>query len=89
MIELNPLDVLGSRKMNRIPPHFSSTKLSDHSLYTTEIEDWIRAKLKGRFSIKQVPVIGSEGHLKTEVRVGFEEEKELTYFMLACPHLRR
>lgn len=89
MIELNPLDVLGSRKLGRIPPHFSTTKLSDVSFISAEFEDWIGAKLKGRYCIRQVPVVTNEGHLKTEIRVGFEDEKELTYFMLACPHLRR
>lgn len=89
MIELNPLDVLGARKVSRIFPHFSTTKLSDRELYDSETENWIKAKLKGRFCIKKVPEVDSDGHLKTEVYVGFEDEKELTFFMLGCPSLRR
>ena len=33
--------------------------------------------------------VDKDGKLKTPTYVGFEEEKELTYFMLACPNLRR
>ena len=31
----------------------------------------------------------NDERFQTATFVGFEEQKELTYFMLACPHLRR
>jgi len=43
----------------------------------------------GRFYIKRQPGISQDGKLKTATYVGFEDHKELTYFMLACPHIRR
>ena len=30
-----------------------------------------------------------DGNLKSTTFMAFEDQKELTYFMLACPHLRR
>ena len=89
MIELNPLDVLGLRKMERIPPHFFKTELREGEIFNHELEDWIKLRLKGRYSLRQIPSVDKDGKLKTPTYVGFEEEKELTYFMLACPNLRR
>jgi len=89
MIELNPLDVLESRKLNRIPPHFSKTKIDDREFFNHELEDWIKVRLRGRYSLKSIPAIDKDGKLNTSTFVAFEDEKELTYFMLACPNLRR
>lgn len=89
MIDLNPLDVLGSRKMDRIPLHFSKTKLLEQDLFNSGLENWVKNTLKGRYGIKKMPTINKDGNLTSSTFIGFEDEKELTYFMLACPHLRR
>jgi hypothetical protein len=91
MIELNPLDVLHSRKLFRIPRHFSKVKLSDSSFVTDlhEIENWIENRCKSRYSISKVCSTDNTGKIKESTFAGFEEEKELTYFMLACPYFRR
>jgi hypothetical protein len=89
MIELNPLDVLDLRKLSRIPPHFFKTELKEGEIFNHDLEDWIKLKLRGRYSLRQIPTVDRDGKLKNSTYVGFEEEKELTYFMLACPNLRR
>lgn len=91
MIELNPLDILNIRRMNRIPKHFSKIKISDTSYVSDlgELESWIENRCKNRYSISKVANIDSSGKIKDSIYVGFEEEKELTYFMLACPYFRR
>lgn len=90
MFDLNPLDVLNKRSLSFIPPHFAKFKLQD-SMFggTNSIDSWIKNKLKGRYAICKHPSIDNEGHLKSNLFVAFEDQKELTYFMLACPHLRR
>lgn len=88
MFDLNPIDVLKQRKLTTLPPHFSKTKISDFELFEG-VEDWIQSKLKGRYCIVRSPGIDNNGNLKTSMILGFEEQKELTYFMLACPILRR
>ena len=88
MIELNPLDVLRSREVKSMPPHFSTMKISDNERYDYQIIDWLTEKTIGRYSINAYPNVSSN-QFKTSTFVGFEEEKELTYFMLACPYLRR
>jgi hypothetical protein len=89
MLDLNPTDVLKIREVKSIPPHFSKIKISDNEKFDHNLLDWIKTKLKGRYYIASFPAIDSNDRLKISAFVGFEEQKELTYFMLACPYLRR
>jgi len=89
MFDLNPIDVLQQRKLTTLPPHFSKVKVSDGELFDNGMENWIIAKLRNRFCIVRSPSVDADGQLKSASYVGFEDQKELTYFMLACPNLRR
>jgi hypothetical protein len=89
MFDLNPIDVLKQRKLKILPPHFSQFKLADVDFLIGEFEDWIGTKLKGRYCIVRSPNIDQDGRCKSSTFVAFEDQKELTYFMLACPYLRR
>jgi len=86
-IELNVIDVLKKRQLNFLPVHFKSIAVDNFNV--VKIEDWINTKLKGRFCITQIPRIDKDDKLRSTSIVAFEEEKELTYFMLACPYTRR
>ena len=88
MFDLNPLDVLRQRKLKIAAPHFSTLGISDSDIFDG-IEDWVKIKLKGRYFIVRKPLIDKSGNLKSSYTIGFEDQKELTYFMLACPQLRR
>jgi hypothetical protein len=87
MIDLNPLGVLKQRKVKTLPPHF--VKIAILFDFDNNIEKWIENKLSGRYCVLKVPEIDSTGNLKSTLYAGFEDQKELTYFMLACPLLRR
>ena len=89
MFNLNPIDVLNRRETTVLPVHFSKIKVSETDMFDGKVKQWIQTKLKGRFCIVKSPTIDQSGNLKSATVVGFEEQKELTYFMLACPHLRR
>lgn len=89
MLKINALDILNLRQIDSVAPHFAKIKLADMDLFGADVETWIRSKLIGRFYIKRQPGISQDGKLKTATYVGFEDHKELTYFMLACPHIRR
>lgn len=88
MFDLNPIDVLKQRKLTILPPHFSKIKISDSEIFEG-IEEWVQNKLKGRYCLVKYPSIDQEGNLKSSYHIGFEDQKELTYFMLACSILRR
>jgi hypothetical protein len=90
---MNPytyLDLLNARQLNWNPVSFHTTKISIfESLNIDDLTNWIKEKLVGRFYINRTPVVASDNRLKSILVLGFEEEKELTYFMLACPYFRR
>jgi hypothetical protein len=89
MIDINPLEVLNKRKLEHIPLHFKNVNLGSSFFEQDDLEHWVRSKLKGRYSIKSLPTIDDKGILKLSSFLGLEEEKELTYFLLACPYFRR
>ena len=90
MFDLNPLNILNQRKVSTLPPHFGKVKIADDvGIFDNELETWINTKLKNRFCIVKYPSTNNNGQLKLSTFVGFEDQKELTYFMLACPHFRR
>lgn len=89
MIDYNHLDLIGERALSFIPPHFSRTTLSDRDEWNrNSFESWIKNKLHGRYCLTKVPIIEND-KLKSSLIVAFEDHSEMTYFMLACPHLRR
>lgn len=88
MFDLNPIDVLKQRKLTTIPPHFTKMRISDAEVFEG-VEEWVRIKMKGRYYLTKQPGIDKNGNLRSSYFIGFEDQKELTYFMLACPHLRR
>lgn len=89
MFDLNPIDVLKQRKLSTTPPHFKKAEVPESTIFDSSIDDWIRNKLKGRYYLLRQPGIDRTGRVRSATVVGFEDSKELTYFMLACPLLRR
>jgi hypothetical protein len=90
MVELNPLNILNQRQLDTLPPHFAKVKIADDAvLFDNNLSNWINTRLKQRFCIVKQPGVNSNGQLKLATFVGFEDQKELTYFMLACPYFRR
>ncbi len=89
MFDLNPLDVLNKRFLKSMPPHFAKMKLSKIDYQINEIKDWIDTKCKNRYAISKLPTIDNDGKLNVYIYVGFEDHKELTFFMLGCPFIRR
>lgn len=89
-MKLNPLSVCKKRKVNFLPLHFSKILLHDDSiLFDDSLINWIEQKLNGRYAIVTLPCVLKDSKLITETFVAFEDSKELTYFMLAYPNLRR
>lgn len=90
MIKLEPLSILKARKLDFVPPHFSKISVdSTQWNFKETISEWIENKLSGRYSVILYPGIDKKTNKQKNLTViAFEEEKELTYFMLACPHIR-
>jgi hypothetical protein len=89
MIDLNPLDILKQRKMKFVPPHFVKAKISESFIWDNSVENWVSSKLKGRYCITKFPMFDENGKLRSTSILALEDQKEMTYFMLACPYIRR
>jgi len=90
-MEYNNLDLLDERRLDYLPPQFPIFHLDDKIMITEKdnILNWIRIKLKGRFALLKFINIGADQRSKSRFTVGFEKTSELTYFIIACPFLRR
>ena len=84
---VNPLSVLGLRKLRTPPEHFVKLKVNLASrLEIGLIENWINFNLNGRYSIAiRTSVI--ENNISEYIEIGFEEPSDRTLMTLGCPHL--
>lgn len=90
MFDLNPLDVLKERKLGFLPAHFSQITISNTLMFDSSVEHWINTRLKGRYCIVKTTAIDPETNkLKLTTVLGLEDQKEMMYFILAYPNLRR
>jgi hypothetical protein len=84
----NSLNLLGIRKLEVPPVFFTYCHLTLAYNLILAIEEWIQDHCKGRYYIGQANSVSEDGSVNSAVQVGFEESKEMSYFMLACPHLK-
>ena len=84
----NPLNFFNIRKLNTVPPHFEFISIPMHYNLQESIEKWILKNLKGRFYVGQNINLSTSNTLTPVLQIGFEEGKEMSYFTLACPHLK-
>lgn len=86
--KINPLNVLGLRRVDFPAHHFSYANLPKYNhAYVAKLDAWIRQNLNGRYYIGQYIGLASDNSIIYTTRVGFENEKELSFFTLACPDL--
>lgn len=91
-IKINPLNVFGMRRTRFCPPHFESANVEMTYNMTRALESWIDENTSGRYFIgsKVEPNMrGNSGsRIKYSTSVAFENSKDLSYFLLACPYLK-
>jgi len=84
--EVNPLSVLGMRKLNFIPEHFARITVNN-SIDSKLLDHWINYNLNSRYSIKNTLYVGSDNKMIDGIEIGIEDPKELTMLTIGCPHL--
>ena len=85
--KINPLNVLECRELRDPPPHFHYLNLDLKYNLQKSIRDWIVLNLKNRFYIGETLVL-EDNQFALKLKVGFEEPKEASFFLIACPHLK-
>ncbi len=82
--EPNPLNVFNLRTLSVPPPHFEYCTVPMSYNLTEAMTNWVKGNLKGRYYIGH----SLDKEYSNVLKIGFENPKELSYFMLACPLLK-
>jgi len=86
--KINSLNVFEVRRVKSAPPHFEYVNLPMKYNLEESLVKWIKQNLKNRFYTGKNVSLDSDNKLVQVLTVGFEETKDMSYFMLACPHLK-
>jgi len=82
-------NLFGTRKLKYSPAHLSYTTIPMSYNLEKAVDKWIYSNLKKRYYIGKGFAIGNaKKHPNSCLKVGFEDPKELSYFILACPLLK-
>jgi len=84
--QINPLGVLGSRKLSFIPAHFKKIFVSS-SIDAKIIDHWISYNLNSRYAIKKNFIVNDQNKITEVVEIGIEDQKEITILTLGCSYL--
>lgn len=84
----NPLNYFGLRRVEFACPHFAYTSIDDFKpTITRDLDTWIKYNLNGRYYIGQDLALDHNNTIIYITLIGFEQEKELSFFKIACSDL--
>ena len=84
----NALNLLDLRRVRFPARHFHYTVLSFYKpTQLSKLDNWIFQSLNGRYYIGQTILLDNNNTLTYGTKVGFEEEKELSFFLLSYSDL--
>lgn len=87
--EPNYLNFFEIRRAKVPPPWFDYINIPLRYNMEQTLTKWIEENLKGRFYIGRSTQLSPETNSPESVcKIGFENQKELSYFTLACPYLK-
>jgi hypothetical protein len=85
----NPLNYFDLRRVNFLSPHFKSMTIDKYTpAIIKSLDSWIKNNLTGRYYIGQGIALDNNNNIIYTTQIGFETEKELSFFTIACPHLQ-
>lgn len=86
--EPNPLTIFKSRRLQMPSVFLDFTEIK----FTYNLEDavvqWIEKNCKGRYYVGKALGTSADNTSKVCLKVGFEQPKETSYFIMACPLLK-
>ena len=85
--EPNPLNFYSLRRLKLLPNHFEFITVGLTYNIETAFINWIEDNLKSRYYIGKSFSLDNN-QVGAILKIGFEDSKELSYFVLACPHLK-
>ena len=88
VLKANPYNIFMVRRLQFPPNHFEYVDIPFQYNINEALEKWIEGHLKSRYYVGRSTSLDHDKTIVNTVRIGFEESRELSYFMLACPHLK-
>ena len=85
--KINPLNVLGCREVGDPPPHFHYLNIDLKYNMVGSLKQWVYENLRSRFYLGESLQL-CNNHFVIQIKIGFEEPKEASFFLLACPLLK-
>jgi hypothetical protein len=86
----NPLNYFNLRRVEFACPHFKYITLDKYNInYIRNLDSWIQKNLNNRYYIGQNLTLDGSNTIVYNTRIGFESEKELSFFTIACPILQQ
>lgn len=86
--EPNPLNLFDIRRLKVPPRHFEYISIPIRYNLLDSITKWIVDNCKGRFYVGKTVDVDGSNTVSQMLKIGFEDPKEMSYFTLACPHLK-
>ena len=86
--KINPLNVIGGRRLECLLPHMDPIPTNSTSLYRHDVITWIESNLKGRYWIGTLTKL-DDNRISSYDAIAFEDPYESTLFLLSCPHLAK
>lgn len=84
----NPLNYFDLRRVEFACPHFKYTTIEKYNpTLIKSMDSWIRNNLNNRYYIGQGISLDNNHTIVYVTQIGFESEKELSFFKIACPYL--
>jgi hypothetical protein len=85
----NPLNYFNIRRVDVACPHFKYTTIEKYNpSLLKSVNKWISTNLNSRYYIGQGITLDHSNTIVYNTRIGFESEKELSFFTIACPYLQ-
>ena len=85
--KINPLNVLGCREVGDPPPHFHYLNIDLKYNMVGSLKQWVYENLRSRFYLGESLQLYNNQFV-IQIKIGFEEPKEASFFLLACPLLK-
>jgi hypothetical protein len=85
----NPLNFFDLRRVNFLSPHFRVSTIDKYNPNLIKnFDNWIKNNLTGRYYIGQGIDLDTGNNIVYTTEIGFETEKELSFFTIACPFIQ-
>lgn len=84
----NPLNYFNLRRVEYAAPHFKYFTINKYNpALLRNINEWIEKNLNSRYYIGQGITLDKTNTIVYNTLIGFENEMEISFFKIACPHI--